>query len=531
MREITRQAVRLLEQAQTGDAHTALAEAEVELRAVTGDIADGPACMHFVRAVAYLTRGEPRLAIAATELMLHAAIREASGGWQAAALATRASQRLRLGEADAAEHNLDAVLHDLVAAEAVVAGEPDPVAAVNGRVAIAIGYYELRLYELVVPQFRTAYEMSSADAEQNGNRAMWLLNLAEIHLRWALELYQVGQVGEAESHTAEAEAYAKRAAAEVDGPDADAWRDNALLFEACSRADRRDPAGAAIDIAYYTERLEKRGFTGPAMMLARVFHGVALSRSGYAEEALRVMEAAVAALPPDVEWLVAASTYRTQAVLMANRGSPEAKATLAYGDTLAAALWRQRLNNLQAARTMHDLEALREQHEQMARAAELDPLTGIANRRAFDRALEEARSRPEAASTLTAVLIIDTDGFKQINDTYGHAAGDTVLRAIATTLAGQVSGPGLIARLGGDEFAVLLDDAGAAEATEIAIRMVRAVHELPDCPATLSIGVADGAAADLPDTVGRADDAMYEVKRAGGDGVGVFDHDGTELAA
>lgn len=218
MREITRQAVRLLEQAQTGDAHTALAEAEVELRAVTGDIADGPACMHFVRAVAYLTRGEPRLAIAATELMLHAAIREASGGWQAAALATRASQRLRLGEADAAEHNLDAVLHDLVAAEAVVAGEPDPVAAVNGRVAIAIGYYELRLYELVVPQFRTAYEMSSADAEQNGNRAMWLLNLAEIHLRWALELYQVGQVGEAESHTAEAEAYANARPPRSTGP-------------------------------------------------------------------------------------------------------------------------------------------------------------------------------------------------------------------------------------------------------------------------------------------------------------------------
>ncbi|MBG0563831.1 GGDEF domain-containing protein [Actinoplanes aureus] len=527
MRETTRQAVRLLEQAQTGDASTALAEAEAKLREATGDIADGPACMHFVRAVAFLAGGDPRKAIAAAELTLHAAAREDSGGWQAAALGTRAWQRLRLGEADAAEHDLDGVLRDLVTAEALVAGEPDPVAAVNARVAIAIGYYELRLYELVEPQFRTAYEMSSTDAEQNGNRAMWLLNLAEIHLRWALELYQVGQVAEAESHTAGAEAYARRAAAEVDGADADTWRDNALLFEACSRADRHDPASAAVDIAYYTERLEKRGFTGPALTLSRPFQGVALSRSGHIEEALRVMEAAVAALPPDGEWLIAASTYRTQAVLMANQGSREAKATLAYGDTLAAALWRQRLNTLHAARTVHDLEALRQQHEQMARAVELDPLTGVANRRAFDRALAEAAT----GSQRIAVLIIDTDGFKQINDTYGHAAGDSALRAIAAALAAQVDGRGLLARLGGDEFAVLLDDTCAAEAAAVAVRMVHAVRDIPDCPATLSIGVADGLATALPDAVARADEAMYEIKRAGGDGVRVSEPGTTAMAA
>ncbi|GAA4591490.1 hypothetical protein GCM10023107_19980 [Actinoplanes octamycinicus] len=247
MRETTLHAVRLLERAQTGEAAAVQAEAETALRAVTGDLADGPACMHFVRVVSFIARGDQRAAIEAAGPMLRAAEREGSRGWQAAALASRAWQRLRLSAPTAdpagprdADHDTDEVLRDLVAAEMLADGEPDPVAAVNSRVAVAIGWYELRLYELVEPQFQSAYEMSSADGAQNGNRAMWLLNLAEMHLRWALELYQIHRVAEAESHSAEAERYANRAAAEVSGADAASWRDNALLYAACSRADRHD---------------------------------------------------------------------------------------------------------------------------------------------------------------------------------------------------------------------------------------------------------------------------------------------------
>ena len=167
----------------------------------------------------------------------------------------------------------------------------------------------------------------------------------------------------------------------------------------------------------------------------------------------------------------------------------------------------------------------------MARAAELDPLTGIANRRAFDRALDEAGTGPDAARHRVAVLIVDTDGFKQINDTRGHAAGDAALRAIAAALNAQVGEHDLLARLGGDEFAVLLDGADAADAAGVAARMVHAVRDLPDCPATLSIGVADGVATALPDAMCRADQAMYEVKRAGGDGVRVCSPGTTAMAA
>ncbi|GIF05885.1 GGDEF domain-containing protein [Actinoplanes siamensis] len=517
MRDTTQHAVRLLERAQSGDPAGALAEAETVLRAVTGDLVDGPACMHFVRVVAHIAQTDPRGAIAAVEPMLVAAVREGSGGWQACALASRAWQRLRLGEVDAAEHDLDGVLRDLVSAEMLAAGETDPVAAVNSRVAVGIGYYELRLYELVEPQFRGAYEMSAADCGSNGNRAMWLLNLAEMHLRWALELYQVHRADEAESHTAEAERHAVRAAAEVSGDDASVWRDNALLYAACARADRHDPAGAAADIERYTARLRERDFTPEALALSRPFHAVALLRSGHPEAAVDVLTAAVELLPPDADWLVSASTHRTRAVLMAHLGSRDTTSTLAYGDSLAAALWRQRLNTLHAARTMHDLAVLRAQHEQVARAADLDPLTGIANRRAFDRAVELAAGRPGEI----AVLLVDTDNFKTINDTRGHAAGDEALRAIAAALAGQVAPGDLIARLGGDEFAALLAGADTTAAVGVASRMVRAVRDIPDCIATVSVGIALAPGAAVRSAVHRADIAMYRVKRHGGDGIEV----------
>ncbi|WP_239164204.1 GGDEF domain-containing protein [Actinoplanes palleronii] len=531
MRETTQHAVRLLERAQTGDAIAALAEAEAVLRSVTGDLADGPACMHFVRVVAHIAQGEPLAAIAAAEPMLRAARREGSAGWQACALASRAWQRLRLGETDTAEHDVAGVLRDLVAAGILAAGEPDPVAAVNSRVAIAIGWYELRLYELVVPQFRSAYEMSFADGEQNGNRAMWLLNLTETHLRWALELYQINRVAEAESHTAEAERYATQAAREVSGDDAGSWRDNALLYAACARADRHDPAGAAVDIAFYAARLAERGAAPDALATSRIFHGVALLRSGRPDEAIEVMTRAVADLRPDTDWLVVAGTHRTQAVLLAHLGSSDARTTLAYGDGLATALWRQRLNTLHAARALYDLELLRVQHDQVARAAELDPLTGIANRRALDRAVELAGNTSGADRQRYAVLVIDTDKFKMINDSQGHAAGDVALRAIAAALAAQGGAQDLVARLGGDEFAALLPGADEDAAAVVASRMVLAVRAIPDCIATVSIGVAVGVAADLSDAVLRADAAMYRVKRRGGDGVEWDDPGVTALAA
>ncbi|MFI5891599.1 diguanylate cyclase [Actinoplanes sp. NPDC051513] len=509
MTDITRRAARLLERAQSGHARAVLAEAERVLAAYPGDIADGPACMHFVRAIALANLGDPQAPLPALELMARAAEREGSPGWLACALATRAAHHLRRNDA----YELDDVLHDLVTAEIVAVGETEPIAAVNARVAVAIGYFELRLYERVGPQYDAAYEMSPPGS---GNRAMWLFNQAEMHLFWALELYQVGQVADAESHTAQAEEYAVRAAQAADGPDAAAWRDYAMLAAACAKADRHDPAGAAVAIAQALAALEARGVSPTALAYSRPFQAVALCRSGREAEALAVMERAVTELPPDAGWLIVSATHRTRAVLLAARGSQDAAVGLAYGDTLAAALWRQRLRTLQTVAAMKSLELLRMQHEQAARAAALDALTGVANRGAFDRAVRQAQSRP---SDLVTVLLVDTDKFKQINDTAGHAAGDAALRAIAAALSEQLRPEDLLARFGGDEFAALLPGAGVAAAVAVAERMVAAVRDIPGCPATVSVGVATGHAADLPAALRRADEAMYRVKRRGGDGV------------
>ena len=518
MDELTQQTVRLLEQAQSGGAADALVRAETLLRAPTGDLAAGPACLHFVRVLALDVLGDRTAVEDALDLMLAAAQREKSPGWHAAALGTRASQHSRVGETHSAEYDLDGVLRDLVAAESLVVQETDPVAAVNGRVSIAIGYFELRLYELVGPQFEAAYEISAADREQNGNRAMWLINLAELHLHWALELYQVGQGPAAEGHTERAEQYASRAVIEADRAGAVVWRDHASLFAACAKADRHDPHSAAVEIERHLGRLVTHGMSPLMYALCWPFQAVALRRSGRPDEAVRVIERAVADLPGDAGVLLTTATRRTHLVLLAARGSAEARIGLDYGDTMAAALWQQRQRTLHSVQTLKSLEQLRLRHEQAAREADLDPLTGIANRRAFDEAVLRARTGPGGR---VAVLLIDTDKFKQINDTAGHAAGDAALQAIAGALGAHIREQDVLARLGGDEFAVLLPGAAAGNACEIAARMVCAVEDIADCPATLSVGVAAGPAADLPELICRADEAMYRIKRRGGNGVEV----------
>ncbi|MEU4241739.1 GGDEF domain-containing protein [Actinoplanes sp. NPDC026619] len=514
MHEASRRAARLLERAQAGEADAVLTEVESTLRGPGGDLA----AMHFVRVVVFIVRGDLRAALAAIELMLRAAEREGSNGWIACALSTRASERMRLGEEDGAEYDVDAALRDLIAAETQLTDEPDPIAAVNARVGIAVGYQQLRLYELAGPQFEAAYAISASDLSQNVNRAMWLINLGEMHLHWALELYQIGDVAAAEEHTLIAEGFARRAAAEDPG----AYRDYALLMAACARADRYDPAGASHDMERYFEICQEQGISPAALAFSAPFRAVALKRIGRLDEAVAVMSAAVDALPADAGWLITAATYRTHAVLLQARGSADATIGLRYGDTVASALWRQRQHTLHTATTLKSLEVLRAQHEQATRAADLDPLTGIANRRAFDRAVRRAQAQRGAAGATVTVMIIDVDRFKQINDTSGHPFGDATLRSIARALGAVLRDQDLIARLGGDEFAALLVDADPAFGSAIAERMLTAVRELRESPATVSIGVATSSATELGEALHRADQAMYDAKRSGGDAVREF---------
>jgi diguanylate cyclase (GGDEF)-like protein len=155
-----------------------------------------------------------------------------------------------------------------------------------------------------------------------------------------------------------------------------------------------------------------------------------------------------------------------------------------------------------------------------------DPLTGLLNRAAFEEALhhEVASSDREPPPSL---LLVDLDGFKQVNDTLGHLTGDDVLVRVARLLEAGVRKADVVARLGGDEFAVLLPRTSQARANDLARRLlgrVRADEVLRDerAPVGFSIGLAWLAAPRTgEELVAAADDAMYRAKRGGGQDVAV----------
>ena len=172
-----------------------------------------------------------------------------------------------------------------------------------------------------------------------------------------------------------------------------------------------------------------------------------------------------------------------------------------------------------------------EQGEAMARLAETDPLTWLFNRRHFDRRLEAESNRSLRAEHLLALLMIDIDRFKAINDRFGHQTGDQVLRAVATGIKQAVRLYDVPTRYGGDEFAVILPEADTEAASRVARRTLERIasQALPPEMAAEGISVSIGLAtfprplADVHSLVEAADAAMYRAKEAGG-GVRVWEH-------
>jgi diguanylate cyclase len=149
--------------------------------------------------------------------------------------------------------------------------------------------------------------------------------------------------------------------------------------------------------------------------------------------------------------------------------------------------------------------------------ASLDPLTGVANRRLFDRSLQ---GLVKNGARRFALVLVDVDDFKHINDQCGHDAGDRVLQTIAHSLATSVRSEDMVARIGGDEFALILENVTLAQATNRVMSIVSTVvaaRPVEDSPAvTVSCGVAEFSAGDTPQSLTRrADEALYDAKRQG----------------
>lgn len=179
----------------------------------------------------------------------------------------------------------------------------------------------------------------------------------------------------------------------------------------------------------------------------------------------------------------------------------------------------------QLSDTLGHLAELRGELEAVRAEAVMDGLTGLANRRHFDRSLEEAVTKAAETGTAVCLAMLDVDHFKRFNDTYGHATGDEVLRLVAGVLRQAMTGHGLAARYGGEEFALVLPAMAKPEATALAdsIRatvasraVVRRNTRERLTTVTLSAGVADWRPGEAADTlVERADGALYAAKGAG----------------
>ncbi len=186
--------------------------------------------------------------------------------------------------------------------------------------------------------------------------------------------------------------------------------------------------------------------------------------------------------------------------------------------------------------------------DQLSRQAMTDGLTALANRRAFDRALEREWQRTLRDGTQMSLLLIDVDHFKEFNDHYGHQAGDDCLRAVAAVVKAVAQRPGdLAARYGGDELAVILAASDLAGATPIAehlrssiqaLRLPHAHNPEGNEQVSVSVGVATalcriGGTVRMPESLLiSADTALYRTKHAGRNGVCammVLASDGTSL--
>jgi diguanylate cyclase (GGDEF)-like protein len=173
----------------------------------------------------------------------------------------------------------------------------------------------------------------------------------------------------------------------------------------------------------------------------------------------------------------------------------------------------------------HAIERKRVERE-LSQLAKFDPLTGLPNRLLFRDRLAQAVQRIDRRDHVVALIFIDLDGFKAVNDRYGHATGDRLLKAVAGRLCRLVRRTDTVARLGGDEFTIILEGLrhadDAARVAEQVLRSLRQPFELGGLVIELgaSLGVAIAShATEVPDMLThRADVAMYRAKARGGTG-------------
>jgi diguanylate cyclase (GGDEF)-like protein len=169
------------------------------------------------------------------------------------------------------------------------------------------------------------------------------------------------------------------------------------------------------------------------------------------------------------------------------------------------------------------LSRLRGTEAQLEQLATRDPLTDVLNARAFSEELAQELRRNRRYGRPLALIYLDLDDFKRVNDAHGHATGDAVLRLVADAMRRAVRQADVVGRLGGDEFGVLLPETDGAVAQAAADRLATGIRTVfrgtPSVTASIGVVAVSGTEADADALLHAADQAMYEAKRAGKDRV------------
>lgn len=189
----------------------------------------------------------------------------------------------------------------------------------------------------------------------------------------------------------------------------------------------------------------------------------------------RVVEDSVAALPVDLVGRVLAG--HTQLYENANLYLVRADGSVVAVDASTAAVRDQSGNSFGAVLVLHDVSAERQHAAQLTYQARHDALTGLVNRREFERQLAALLALPTASKCRRALMYVDLDQLKIVNDSGGHAAGDQLIRQLGALLKQNLRAGDLLARLGGDEFGVILNDCGAEQAATVAEALRKLIFE------------------------------------------------------
>ena len=230
------------------------------------------------------------------------------------------------------------------------------------------------------------------------------------------------------------------------------------------------------------------------------------SERSIADEAMEALKAGESPVRTEFHWRTSAGDLRLIAWSITALTGPDGEVTYMVGTGV---------DITDARRWAEDRVAAEDRLRHMA---DHDDLTGLFNRRRFEEELERHVAHGRRYGMDGALLLLDLDDFKAVNDGHGHRAGDRVLTAVAAVLRNRLRESDVVARFGGDEFAVLMPHGGEAEAAELADVLVEAIRTdvpAPESPLGASVGFAvfeESATSD--EMLSAADDAMYADKRA-----------------